>query len=429
MLGWQNHSNIFYYKKIEQYRVPRYNLSDQTKSQGGTHMLFTNYTESLVGIKDVILLNVQETLNTKIIELKIKQHTWSCPVCNSLTSKIHDYRTQNVKDIPMFGMKTILRIHKRRYVCKECGKKFYEKIEVLPKYQRTTNRLWGYVLSELSLEYSMKSIAKRVNLSSTSIARILDVLSFSPKTLPEAISIDEFRGNTDGNKFQCIITNPKTHEVIDILPKKKAEDLYEYFSKFDNRRDVKYVVMDMSIFFKNVMKACFPNAIIIADKYHVQRQVSWALENVRKRVQEEFHEDRRKYFKRSRTLLLKDFNKLKEDEFEQLSHMLELSKDLAKSYYLMQEFYKVMDSQNYYEAKHRLSDWFMHYQVANIREFDAAFRAYTNWQVEILNAFDTGLSNGYTEGCNNRIKVIKRNAYGMRNFERFRKRIMHVMTA
>ena len=392
-------------------------------------MLNYDYTEKLLEIKDAILLNIENTSNSKIIELKIKQQSVICPTCGNITSKVHDYRTQYVKDVPMLGFKTILKIHKRRYACQACGKHFFENINILPKYQRTTNRLWGYVLSELHQTYSMKSIAERVSLSQTSIARILDYTSFSLNTLPEVIAIDEFRGNAGNEKFQCILTNPKTHQILDILPRRRSEDLYKYFSKFDNRRDVKYIVMDMSSLFRSVIKNCFPNAIIIADKYHVQRQVSWALENVRKRVQGEFHENRRKYFKRSRTLLLKKLSSLNEDELEQLSHMLELSKDLAKAYYLTQEFYEVMSSKNLEEAKKRLSNWYLHYQVAGLKEFDSAFRAFSNWENEILNIFRTNLSNGFTEGCNNKIKVIKRNAFGVRNFERFRKRILHVMAA
>lgn len=392
-------------------------------------MLNYDYTEKLLEIKDAILLNIENTSNSKIIELKIKQQSVICPTCGNITSKVHDYRTQYVKDVPMLGFNTILKIHKRRYTCQACGKHFLENINILPKYQRTTNRLWGYVLSELHQTYSMKSIAERVSLSQTSIARILDYTSFSLNTLPEIIAIDEFRGNAGNEKFQCILTNPKTHQILDILPRRRSEDLYKYFSKFDNRRDVKYIVMDMSSLFRSVIKNCFPNAIIVADKYHVQRQVSWALENVRKRVQGEFHENRRKYFKRSRTLLLKKLSSLNEDELEQLSHMLELSKDLAKAYYLTQEFYEVMSSKNLEEAKKRLSNWYLHYQVAGLKEFDSAFRAFSNWENEILNIFRTNLSNGFTEGCNNKIKVIKRNAFGVRNFERFRKRILHVMAA
>lgn len=112
--------------------------------------------------------------------------------------------------------------------------------------------------------------------------------------------------------------------------------------------------------------------------------------------------------------------------------MLEVSKVLAQGYYLLHEFRKVTESKSREEAKKALSNRYMHVGVTDedvFKRFHKCVDTFIKWQEEILNAYDSGLSNGYTEGCNNKIKVIKRNAYGVRNFERFRKRILHVMNA
>ena len=71
----------------------------------------------------------------------------------------------------------------------------------------------------------------------------------------------------------------------------------------------------------------------------------------------------------------------------------------------------------------------MHVGVTELERFHKCLNTFTDWNEEILNAFETGLTKGYTEGCNNKIKVLKRNAYGMRRFDRFRKRILHMMNA
>ena len=384
--------------------------------------------EKLLGLKDIILINIEEFSDSKVIEFKMQQRIHKCPSCNSETSKVHDYRVQQVKDIPMFGYNTILKVHKRRHVCKACGKKFYESLPFLPKYQRTTNRLWMYILKELEETRSMKSIAFSVNLSGPSIARVIDKVSYGLSSLPNTISIDEFKGNA-GRKFQCILTNPRKQEVLDILPERTIEGLSAYFSTFKDRNNVKYVVMDMSNLFRSMAKNCFPKAQIIADKYHVYRQVQWAFEDVRKQEQKKFATSRRRYFKRSRTLLLKGQENLSEEEFEQVAQMLSVSKALAQAYYLLHEFRNIMKSKTKEEAKSKLSAWYMHVGVTELNRFKKCVNTFVDWNEEILNAFETGLTNGYTEGCNNRIKVLKRNAYGVRNFDRFRKRILHVMNS
>lgn len=390
-------------------------------------MLNTYYTENCLGLKDVILEKTEEINFTKHFYIHMEKRIHQCPNCGCQTSKVQDYRTQEVKDIPAFGLKTVLHLKKRRHVCPDCGKKFYEEVPFLPKYQRSTNRLWAYGVSLLSKAVSMKFIAEEIGISIPSVARMLDAVNYSITTLPSVLSIDEFRGDSGGEKFQCILTNPKAKKVLDILPTRKQDDLCNYFSRFGDCNNVNYVAIDMSGAFRSTIKLCFPKATIIADKFHVVRQVSWAFENVRKRVQKSFGNNRRKYFKRSRQLLLKRPEKLTPDQLEQVSMMLSLSKELAVAYHLKNEFYRFMGSADKYEAKKKLANWYLLAGIARIPEFNKCMETFSNWQQEILAAFETGITNGFTEGCNNRIKVIKRTAYGMRNFPRFRKRILHSM--
>ena len=128
--------------------------------------------------------------------------------------------------------------------------------------------------------------------------------------------------------------------------------------------------------------------------------------------------------------MLKNIHKLNEEEKQQLTVMLGLSEELAASYFLLQKFYEVMQSKDRVTAKKRLSEWYLHVGSTDSRiysRFHKCVNTFIEWNDEILNAFETGFTNGYTEGCNNKIKVIKRNAYGLRNFHRFKQRIMHVM--
>lgn len=202
-------------------------------------MLNTYYTEKIIGLKDTILEKAEEIQGTKHIYLRMEKRIHHCPRCGTSTSKVHDYRWQVIKDIPAYGLYTKIHLRKRRHVCPCCQKKFAESVQFLPKYQRTTNRLWAYALHALSMEGSMKHIARQLNLSQTTVSRILDTATYSLHALPKVLSIDEFRGNSGGEKFQCILTDSQKKKVLDILPSRKAEHLYAYFSSFPERRQVK----------------------------------------------------------------------------------------------------------------------------------------------------------------------------------------------
>ena len=274
---------------------------------------------------------------------------------------------------------------------------------------------------------SAAHIAKENDISVSTAIRYFKLVQYGSYTLPRVLSMDEFKGNADGEKFQTIITDAEHHIVLDVFKNRKSSDLIQYFLRFPRkeRLKVQYVVMDMSSLFYGVAKACFPNAKIVADRYHVVRQANWGMENVRKRIQKMLSVEWRKYFKRSRFLLYKNPMKLSPDEKDRLRVILGISSDLEYAYILKNSFAELMHSDSSTIGKQRLSEWVYTAECAGLKEFDACTKAVHNWSDEILNSFDCLYTNGFTEGCNNKIKVIKRVSFGIRSFDYFRNRILH----
>lgn len=388
-----------------------------------------NNTAKLLDMEDVIVKKVENSGEEVHISIELPRRIQICPRCGKETNRVHDYREQKIKDIP-FGRTTYLHLRKRRYCCEHCGKRFAEKNSLVPRYYRLTRRCIASIVQQLKKLVSATEIAQKHNVSVTSVFRYFKPVSYSGAELPEVLSIDEFKGDTGGEKYQTILTDARNRVVQDILPNRTEQDLKEYFFGFENRSGVKYFVCDMNPHFRSVAKECFPDAKIVADRYHVTRQVIWAMEAVRKAEQKKYSAKFRRYFKHSRALLNKDF--LSDEEKVNLSVMFENAPRLAEAYRLKNLFLEVMHTKNNSEmAAKKLSDWFMAAEKAAFRkenplpEFKACITAYHNWSDEILNALNVPYSNGFTEGCNNKTKVLKRICFGFRNFERFRSRILH----
>ena len=106
---------------------------------------------------------------------------------------------------------------------------------------------------------SISSTARLLKISPSFIfRRMKDIDHSKPKSLPEVLSIDEFKGNCGGQKFQAILTDIKKHKLVDILPSRSSACLIDYLKSFKDRH-------------------------IVIDRFHVVRYITWALENVRKR--------------------------------------------------------------------------------------------------------------------------------------------------
>ena len=390
-------------------------------------MLSTNYNESLLNLQDVFIKKIEKDEKTINIHVEMFVKKQICPHCNNKTKYIHGYRKQKIKDLEAYGLKTILIYNKRRYRCNKCGKCFSEKNSFLPKYHRMTSRLIATIIDKLRSEVSFTHVAKEVNLSVSTVIRIFDKVNYTKPQMPEVLSIDEFKGNTGGEKYNCILTDPKTGIVLDILEARKKHVLINYF-KDTNKQDVKIFVSDMWEPYRDISTVFFKNATQIVDKYHYIRQIMWALEDTRKKVQKQFSKSHRIYFKRSKSLLTKRYEKLTDEQKTQVRIMLDVSADLSTAYFMKEDFLNILNIEDIEKQKNELNNWILWAQDCPIERFNKCAATILNWYSGITNSLILPYTNGFTEGCNNRIKVLKRLAYGYTNFRRFRNRILHIFS-
>ncbi|WP_053955920.1 ISL3 family transposase [Inediibacterium massiliense] len=388
--------------------------------------MHSNFINKLLNLKGVKVNKISHGDSFIKIYLKTEPKEHTCPACGFLTSKIHDYREQVIKDLPFQFKHTYLILQKRRYVY-SCGKRFYEPYHFLPRYHRMTNRLVHYICQQLTKVTSITSVAKDANVSISTVTRIFNLINYSIPTLPEVLCIDEFKGNAETGKYQCILVDGKKNRILDILPNRSQSHLVSYFKKIPRkeRDSVKFFVCDMWQPYVDLAKCFFPNAEIIIDKYHFIRQVTWAIENVRKRLQKTMPYDLRKYYKRSRKLILTRYHKLKDENKKAVDLMLLYNDDLRVAHKLKEWFYEICQSNKYSYQRTALYDWIQNAESSKIPEFEKCAATYRRWSKEIKNAFKYGYTNGPTEGFNNKVKVLKRVSFGLKNFHRFRNRIIH----
>ena len=389
-------------------------------------MLMSDYTAELLNLEDVIITKVQNLSDQLHIYIELPRTKHTCPVCGATTDRVHDYRMQIIKDVPL-ARNTFLHLRKRRYRC-SCGKRFFEKNTFLPRYYRVTARLVSEIIFSFKKLIPATEVGSRYNVSAVTAMRYFNCFNQRVSELPQVLSLDEFKGNSGGQKYNSIVVDPEKRKVLDILPNRFETDLIKYFSQFPSKTNVKYFICDMNPHFRNVATVCFPNATIVADRYHVIRQIFWAMERVRKNEQNKLPDRHRKYFKKSRTLLMRPAEKLTEGDMDRLALMFEMAPRLADAYRLKNEFLTVIHSNSAAAGRQRLADWLFSVELMDLPEFYDCTKAYRNWFHEILNSMDVPWSNGYIEGCNNKTKVLKRVCFGMRNFNNFRKRILFCNT-
>ena len=402
--------------------------------------------------KEYKIINIKEENKVIWVELESNKKKVRCPNCNSFTSSIHS-KLKPIKStyIDACGEEVKLLIHKRRFHCYKCNKIFTEEMNITDKNGRISNATKIQIRKDL-LDYNLTIdyIAKKNHVSKYIVRKeLIEATITMPehlKNLPKVISFDEFKADTKEGKYAFIINDPIHKKVLDILPNRKKEYLIQYFTYTENRHSVRFVISDMYEPYLLVQKIMFPKAKYVVDRFHYTRYIMEALDKIRIRLQKDYDENSYEYKllknKKNVRLLRVYGNKISwwvETERYRNGHMVkvlpgevlmklkEISDELKRGYELKELFLDIINHASIKEAKVQLINWIDLCKESRIEEFIEASKTIENWLEHIVNSFiDERYSNGYTEGINNKIKVIKRNGFGYKNFEFFRKRVLYI---
>ena len=225
-------------------------------------------------------------------------------------------------------------------------------------------------------------------------SNILLVVKYTIRSLPNALSrpkfnvykggpyrctlIDKFKGNASTGKYQCILVNPKQHRILDIFQDRPQSHLADYWRSIPRkeRLNVKFFVCDMWRPCTELTQTFFPNAKIIINKYYFIRQLTWVIENIRKRIQRSMPPSLHKYFKRSRKLILPRYNKQKDENKQACYLMLPYSKDLRLAHRIKEWFYDICHMKAYRQQQREFDDWIVNALNCGIKEFIDCARTY-----------------------------------------------------
>lgn len=398
----------------------------------------------------------EEIINKKRIKkiyVSCKRKKDKCPNCGKFTKSIHDkLKPIEIKYLKVVEYETRIMIIKRRFICHSCNKKFTEKVNLNQKNCSISNKLKQKILKDLlNYNLSLKYIAESNNISEGSVRTILkESMKGYPKNirlLPKVISMDEFKADTNKGKYAFILNDPIHKKALDILPSKKKEDLIQYFTYVENRSSVEFVISDMYEPYLLVTQIMFPKAKYVVDRFHYIRYIIDALDKIRIRLQKEYGYNSKEYrmlkSKKNISLLRRYSNEI--DWFNYTKryrngHMVDILKydlrrelldingELEIGYQLKELFLDIINHATYEDAKNQFLNWIDICRENRIEEFIEASNTIENWLEYIVNSFiDKRYSNGFTEGINNKIKVIKRVGFGYKNFEFFRLRLLYIL--
>ena len=363
--------------------------------------------------------------DTYIVSVRYLGMSRACPRCGLTTSHVHQYHRQYKTHRPLWSHPVMLEIRKRRFRCPACGRVFMEDDEVCG-WRRRSTRVFRRALAEACKVSTVKDVATSVRVSEALVRRSFEEMA--PGMMeeasgpPDVVALDEV---WFGTRLGCytVLYAPVAHRVLGLRPERTQASAEAILEGETDRERVKAVVIDMAEPYRQAVRYACPQAVIVADKFHVLSRVLRSLGQVISRVQTTADREDAKILRRRRLFTAPSAH-LSAAERHERDQLLDNYPELAQAWHTAQAFRAIYSAKSREEAARDLDEWWACVQRCGPREFRGLYHVIGHWREEILNYFSYCITNGFAEGKNNRIKGIIRRGYGYRNVANLTQRIM-----
>ena len=327
------------------------------------------------------------------------------------------------------GRSCYIEVDLRRFECVECFCTFTEPLSFAAPYRHFTRRL-EYEVYACCRETTAAYAATKFGISDKSATEIYHNIAKRKQELStvlptEEIGIDEIAMHKGHRDFVVVISDLTNKRVMDVLIDRRREALEAYIDGWNSefKDKIKSVAIDLWGPYRSVVESKLPKAKAVADRFHVMQNLNKALDNCRK--QEKQNSGDEEIGKQAKYAVLKNREDLTEKQETILNRALKASPVLKTCYELKESFRGIFNNSDDKEiGRAKLTNWILSVIREDTWEYYGFVKTLLNWKENILNYFDNWVSSGFVEGVNNKIKLIKRKAFGFVNFENFRIKII-----
>jgi transposase len=358
-----------------------------------------------------------------------------CHHCQSPASTVHSNgHSRFIRDLNMAKAQVWLQVEYRKVWCDNCNGVRVEHLSFADASKRVTDRLARYI-HDLCRMLTVHDVAEHLDLNPKTIKAIDK--SFLQESFGwtdchdlRVLAIDEI-ALRKGHNYMTVVMDYFSGRVVWMDEGRSKETLDSFFAEMTDRQKeaIEAVAMDMWEPYINRVKHHCPNANIVFDFFHVVQAFGRVIDKVRRDEYLKANEQDRKVLKGSRYLLLKNEENLTEKQQSRLQDVLELNSTLSVLYVLKDHVKLVYYYSERQKVKKILDDWCEMAGQIEHPSVKAFIKRLRFFEYGILNHADYPIGTSRLEGVNNKIKVIKRKAYGFHDSEYFALKVKQAFAA
>lgn len=354
-----------------------------------------------------------------------------CTHCGSVSGEIHQEEPRCIRHLDVWGKKTFLHFLSRRFKCEQCGKVFTEELPFADSRRRQSRAFERHVYGSC-LTSTRKAVAVREGLSQSTVKEIFNRLAALKKSAANGdtirvLGIDEISLKKRHRQFVLVISDISRKCILAVLPDREKQTLENWIDSLrpQTRGSIRFVSIDMWAPYYQAARNKLPRAKVVVDRFHVMKQLNTRLTHLRTTYQKQCDPEIQKMLKGSRWIVVRNRSELSKKQTEHLDQILDACPQLRTVYLLKEEFRTTFEKIKCREKAARfLNAWCLKAERTGDKFLAKFIKTFQNWRDEILNYFIEGITNGFVEGTNNALRATIRMAYGYRNFDNFKLRIL-----
>lgn len=365
--------------------------------------------------------------NPLILEVTYRRKA-RCPFCQTTHLRIKDSYRRQIRH-EMIGLRpTWLRLKAHKLYCAACRRYFNQRFEGIGHYQRATHRLQSQVFHQHAQGVSQKDLAHDMNIGKATIERWFhrqyqrEYAERQNDPCPSILGIDE-HSFTRKQGFATTFCDLKNHKIFDVVKGYSEQTLKTYLQQLPDKNRVKVVCIDLSSRYRYLIRQHFPNAMIVADRFHVIRLLYHLFLKTYQAIDPKI-----KYHRGLLAALRTKTANLNTQRLQKRNDYFKQQPAIEALYRFKHQLYGLLmlKTRKAKQCKHVIPlflDLIQQLKQSPFEHLKKLGKTFFNWKEEIVRMWRFSRNNGITEGFHRKMKLIQRRAYGFRNFENYRLRV------
>lgn len=387
------------------------------------------FLEQLLDLPRVRIRHIEQKEDEILIWVYIPDGQHVCPKCGMLHTKVSEITEMKVRDLSIFGKTCYLIIQKGRLHC-QCSFRGYEGIDFVDQYQRQTLRFTEFLfklcdrMTIMDASELLKVNWKRAYRTDREVLNQLKKATPLPKM--SVIGVDEISFEKYHKYFTVVYDIMNSNGVLFVSKGRKEESLTSFFKELtdEQRQSIKVVCMDFWDPYIKSVKLNIPSATIVIDRYHLKKHLNACIDELRRSLLREADKQQKAVIKNKRWVLLKNRSNHTVKDQASLLELKKINMPLYEAYLLKEDFDNFFACSTRQKGIAFIKNWYQNIPNQIKQYFQSFYDMLMRYLEGIVSYLVYRYTNSVAEGLNNKIKVLKRMAYGYRSEEYFKLKIL-----